>query len=463
MNTPVLRVRAARIHSTHTSLRAPVGMSVCPPGRPGPEGTHDWAGLYCRFQAFLDARRAAAAPRSTPRAKSEPMSSVDPHVCNARRCVVFSAGDFHVCAHTGSVHHCADVYTCEYRQRDDGYVVCPVSGFTKRDDELTPFGSVIGYAGKSHDAAPPSITSNARKRRGDDDMGARALTARYTRARFCDSLAGVTQLIPSRVRDAILTGETLDADAGGAIAPSRVDRQAREFQVAAENESDLTWFCTTFVRKDADQVMARQKSSTEIRWRKAVNEYISDCVSVSEPVCLMPLLSFVTKLILDSDRWAAEYRRVPAACIDVIRDWVAARVRMLWQWFRSVVKRRNHSPLKYHFGYHALAVMYCSQTGIEWHEGSGGRGGWILSPIPYLSVLLPSQKELSNHKLGRHGSCASVKKNVFTHTQKMTRNWLCTLTKPGECATEAVDAPFAALVRKHEAENEARKLKRKRA
>lgn len=505
-------------------------------GRPD-TGPRDWGDLYRAFQAFVAtnaaARRARGNAQRTPRPTPAPGAALVPHECNARQCVIYSWGDFHVCAVTGDVHYCRDVHTCPRRRTEDGYVVCCVSGAARQEDRLIVFGHVLGYAGSS-----AAITvgeprdggggggSRKRRRPNDPPAGpvvneadgeATASRARlYNRARYCGALAGVSGLIPTHIRDAIMTAGEFNVDvladanaaaqsAGLAVATGRpassraaaassassraVDRQTREVQQDTENESDLTWLCEAFVRKDTEAVVARQESATGIKWRKAANEHICDCIRAVQPVYLMPLLSYVTKLITDSDRWVRAYRAIPPRAVAVIREWLAARVRALWHWFRDQVRRRNRSPLKYHFGYHALVVFYCSQRGIEWdHQSDGPRAAsaqppptptpttpqlsqssptpvpvlplplpargaetrWLLPPIPHLNVLLPSEKELSNHSLGRNGQRARIKKGMFTHTQKMTRNWLYTLTRYGECATAAIDAPFAARLREIE-------------
>lgn len=493
-------------------------------GRPD-SGPSDWADLYRAYQAFLatdplarKARREAILHPLYP--GGDPSESV--HDCSAKTCVIFTWGDFHVCAISGDVHYCADVRTCPRRDTEDGFIICRISGAAHREDRLIVFGHVIGYAGSSAaitvgESRDGTGASGGRKRRRTaaqppDDAPSLSRARLYNRARFCGALDGVTELIPTHIRDAIMTagefnadvldGANLEAQALGLAhggrgrsaaqpsVPSRArakasarERSEREQQQDTENESDLAWLCEMFVRKDTEAVVARQESATSIRWRKAVNEHISDCISASQPVYLMPLLSYVCKLVTDSDRWIRAYRAIPARAVAIIREWLAARVRVLWARFIRLVRPRARSPLKYPFGYHALVIFYCSQSGIEWDQrASSGFAGaqpsafasatptpspapspqvsrpatrWLLPPIPHLNVLLPSEKDLSNHSFGRGAQRTCIKKGIFTHTGKITRNFLYTQTPHGECATTEVDAPFIERLRLAEAEDEA--------
>lgn len=518
-------------------------------GRTGPR---DWADVYHRFQEFLWSRPPAtlAAGAGVPSG-----GGGGAHRCSARECQIFSYGDFYVCAATANVHYCADVYACERRiaVRDEGILVCPISGVSKATNKHDHFGYIMGYA----DAGGGT---SGRKRSAQSVRGRDSKQALYKRARYCGKLAGVTQVVPRRARDAIFSGQSAtlpdadgeadgdygdaddaddngpaggdygdgadddgddaergarapaaeddadddggaaasvamadeddgdDADGGGGgggeaygaydddedfndavddadDAPStlrplplssrqqqqqqqpgsspssmRPDRIAREQQADLERESDIVWLCNTFVRKDDGQTIERRQASREIRWRKVVNEHVADCVRAGQPVYLSLLISFMTKQAADLDRWRTAYNLVPAACLPVLRAWTAERVRFLWTRFRSRARARNASPLKYSYAYHTLAVLYCSATGIVWANSAE----WLLSPIPYLSVLLPSQKDLSNYTVSRHPNAARIEKGVFTRTSKMTRNWLVSLTPRGQCATAELDAGFAA-------------------
>jgi len=361
-----------------------------------------------------------------------------------------------------------------------------------------------GGGGRGRKRSGPAAAGAVRES-GSPAATRRAMAA-YKRARVCGALPGVSQTLPRAARDAILSGQSLedmgdalatmtaaadaarfdggnDADdhgyrgsaaavAAGAgattaaatstsvqprasppshsgrsgasrsAAASRANRAAREAQADLDREADIAWLCSALVRKDDGQTVARRQASREIRWRKVVNEHVTDCVEASHPVYFMLLLSFVTKQAVEMDRWRRAYDLVPNACLPTLREWAAARINSLWMRFRSRARRANASPLKYSYAYHTLAVLYCSATGIAWGEGTG----WLLSPIPYLAVLLPSQKDLNNYAVGRAANAPRIEKGVFTHTSKMTRNWLVELTPRGKCATADVDAPFEAAM-----------------
>lgn len=490
----------------------------------GLAGPRDWADLYRRFQAFVmhpqqRQRRSSAPPPPDATAAATATAPPKAHRCSARDCVIYSCGDFHVCVATNNVHYCADVYTCDRRVsvREQGLIVCAVSGCARQTNRYDHFGYLLAYAEGGTVCTPSGAGRSGAKRRaaaaagdvndGDDDddgggggggRGAPRHMAAYKRARVCGRLPGVTQVMPRATRDAIMSGrggradgdvgdgddvgavdladdvcsapdDDADADASGVLGnlddpvaraagaaavvastPSRApngrlaaDRAQRDAQADLEREADVAWLCGEFVRKDDGQTVARRQASREIRWRKVVHEHVADCVHANQPVYLMLLISFMTKQAADLDRWRVAYNLVPDACLPTLRAWAADRVNALWVRFRSQVRDKNASPLKYSYAYHTLAVLYCSATGITWANSTA----WLLSPIPYLAVLLPSQKDLNNYTLGRHAKCARIEKGVFTRTSRMTRNWLVKLTQRGECATATIDAPHEAAMR----------------
>jgi len=401
-----------------------------------------------------------------------------PHECDGRRCVIVSLGDLHLCALTGAVHCCRDVSVCEFRFTDPerDYIVCRVSGLAKRSDELTPFGSLVTYAS----GAAPS-----RARRQRDEGPAEAARARlYRQKRACTALEGdpVVTRLSRRARQAIVDGDAGGVDDGGAdddefAADAAATREARS---AHERSAAVQWLADQLVRRDVARAAMRRATTCDLRWRKVVNEYVGACMRTRAPIRVPMLAAFVQKKIAQYVRWRRAYESIPRAWIDAVRDWVVERIHLLWRFFRPRVQPRRQSPLRYNASYHALAVMYCSASGIV-NPGAtegpprapdddngddrgvvgddaaadrarvltaacDGSDTWLLAPIPYLDLLLPSQKELDKFVLAA-SSRARIAKALFTATLKVTRDMLVRMTDAERAEVGAQNAAFVARLR----------------
>jgi hypothetical protein len=437
----------------------------------GAAGPRDLADLYARFLLeFLWRPDVARRVRGGPHAGADPLS----HRCDARTCAIFSCGNFHVCGATSDVHLCPDVYACDRRVTTrDGWVVCEVSGVAKPDDELDAVGAggLVAYAdedaGGNGGGGGGGGTSVSRRRRHidgyDADPASRERTALYKRARFCGDIDGDTVLVGGDVRRAIV-GQRMCVSGLASVSAARDapdgDAALREQQNELERESTAAWLCDVLVRKDAVAVVARRALASDVRWRKAANDYSNACLAARVPVCVTTLLSLKSAQRVGVLTWKRSYLSVPDAAVGVLRDWVAVRARLLWDMFRPWMRARARSarpatgdaqylPLKYPHAYHVLAVMYCSRLGLREAPRathSAGATGWLISRIPYLKALLPSQKDLSNYMLSKYSTTRIVKR-TFTHTQRMTLNWLTRLTPSQRDALRSSDAHFMQRIR----------------
>lgn len=419
----------------------------------GEKGPRDWADLYGRIQVcarvfvWTPARRVDVHARTQVFVETQQRSRKQGSCAGEHKCASecqFQYGNFTVCIDTGKVHYCDDVRRCPCRIEVDGYTVCSVTGEAVQSDQFDTFGYLIDYADATGRSRAP-----AREAGG----------SRYKRARVCTALRGATTRLPGRVREAILHGDREmfaeytggignddDIDDGDGDAD---DGQARAFQLERERAATAEWFSNEYICKDVTRVVSQRMESADLRWRKVVYEHVGDCLAVGERVSMPLLIAFMAKQVNDLERWRAAYVSVPDACLPVLRAWMIARTRFLWQRFLPHM-HTDGSPLKYNFHNHTLAVYYCSATGIQWprqHDAvHADRSVWLLPPVEFLEELLPPQKELDKRVTDVTRN-TTQRARAFTRAVKMTRSWLVGTTMPGHSATEDVDAPFVEQMR----------------